>query len=590
MSILNLKLPLGRLWSYIPHQRKRHFIALLFLMIVSSFLEIVSIGLLFPFLGAFNSPEDFFNLDKIQPFIYFLDIQSADEIFFPLTVIFVFFAVLSGLVRITLLYYITKISYSSGAELSIDIFDKTLHQEYSVHVQRNSSELINGMTNKTNLIINNIIRPVLNLFSALILVSSIGVGLLFVDVTITIITFIGFGSMYILLTKRSRKKIERNSEVISEKSTLLVKIIQEGLGGIRDILLNKNQNYYCNLYQKSDISLRKAQGSNIFIASSPRYIMETLSITIIAVIAYIVSQGVGDISLVFPMLGVLALSAQKIMPALQQMYSSIVLIRGSRHSLNDILEFLDQKKYCGKSQINKLKFNNKLSLKDVSFKYPSDTEYTLKNVNIEIEKGVKLGVIGSTGSGKSTLIDIISGLLIPSKGQILMDDVLISNKNLNELQSKISYVPQNIFLTDGSVKENIAFGVPKDEINMVKVYEAARKAQIFNVIEELEDKYETVIGESGMRLSGGQRQRIGIARALYRKAEIIIFDEATSALDSHTEELVMNSINSLNDNHTVIVIAHRLTTLSQCSEIIELKNKRVLKINISSLNGGSFGK
>jgi ATP-binding cassette, subfamily B, bacterial PglK len=564
---------------------------LLFLMVISSFFEVISIGLLIPFFGALSSPEELYNLDKIQPFINYLNIQSPGEIILPLTIIFISAALFSGIIRITLLYYMTNISFSTGTDLSIDIFEKTLYQEYLVHVQRNSSEVINGMSNKTNLVINNVIRPVLNLLSAIVLVTSILIALLVLNTVVTTIVFMAFGSVYLLITKYSRKKISNNSENISINSTLLIKTIQEGLGGIRDVLINQSQKFFCKLYQEVDISLRKAQGSNIFISASPRYVMEALSVSIIAYIAYyIVNQEDTNLASALAILGVLALSAQKILPSLQQIYSSITLINGSKHSLNDILKLLDQPKACDKSKINKLTFDNKLTLKDVSFRYSPDTEYVLKNVNLEIEKGCVLGVIGSTGSGKSTVIDIISGLLIPSKGEFLMDDVLISRKNVNGIWAKISYVPQNIFLTDGSIKENIAFGIPKDEIDMDRVYKATRGAYLSEVVEKLNDKYETVIGESGTRLSGGQRQRIGIARALYRRAEIIIFDEATSALDSYTEKLVMNSINSLDDSLTIIIIAHRLTTLSQCSEIIELRNKRVSKVDISSLKGDSFGK
>jgi ATP-binding cassette subfamily B protein len=352
----------------------------------------------------------------------------------------------------------------------------------------------------------------------------------------------------------------------------MVKSLQEGLGGIRDVLIDGTQQFYCQIYRNADLPLRRASGDNVFINGSPRYIMETIGMIMIAGLAYMMSLREGGLVDTIPTLGALALGAQRLLPSLQHAYGSYSDIKGSKYSLIDVLKLLNQPlpDYADQPPSNPIPFENKISLKNINFRYTKETPWVLKNVSLNISKGDKIGFIGATGSGKSTLLDIVMGLLMLKNGSFSIDGQIISNKNRRDWQAHISHVPQNIYLSDSTIEENIAFGIPKNQVNQQRVKIAARQAQISEVIDEWKNGYQTLVGEGGVRLSGGQRQRIGIARALYRQSSVLVFDEATSALDDETESEVMKAIGKLNKEMTILIIAHRLTTLKNCNKIVKL--------------------
>ena len=285
-----------------------------------------------------------------------------------------------------------------------------------------------------------------------------------------------------------------------------------------------------------------------------------------------------------PFLGALGLGAQKILPLMQQSWSAISTIKGNHGSSEDTFNLIEQSIPINfeKKNIRSLPFKKEILLENISFRYGSKLPFVIKNFNLSIKKGSRIGFIGKTGSGKSTIMDIIMGLLDPTKGLFLVDGKVVSKKNMRNWQRIISHVPQVIFLSDASIEENIAFGIPTDEIDHNRIKRVAKMAQIDELIESLPKKYKSLIGERGVRLSGGQRQRIGIARALYNNAEVIIFDEATSSLDTETEKVVMESINSLSKNLTIFIIAHRITTLKNCDVIISLENGNI--VNAGSYN------
>jgi ATP-binding cassette subfamily B protein len=265
---------------------------------------------------------------------------------------------------------------------------------------------------------------------------------------------------------------------------------------------------------------------------------------------------------------------------LQQAYGAWTSIQGSNASLQDTLELLDQPlpDYADQPAVLEMPFQRSIALNLLSFRYSSEAPLVLKKISINIAKGSRVGFIGTTGSGKSTLLDIVMGLLTPSEGTLEIDGQAVTIGNQRAWQAHIAHVPQAIFLADSTIEENIAFGVPKIQIVRERVFQAARKAQIDEIVESWPKKYQTVVGERGVRLSGGQRQRIGIARALYKRADVIIFDEATSALDNETEQAVMDSIECLSDEITILIIAHRLTTLKNCTQIVELCEGRIKRI------------
>ena len=394
-----------------------------------------------------------------------------------------------------------------------------------------------------------------------------------------VIATLGFASTYGFVSFLTKKRLLIDSDNISKKSNLLIKSLQEGFGGIRDVLIDGTQEVYCKIFRDADLPLRKSQAVITIIGQTPRFIVEALGITILAVLAYYLSKSSEGINNAIPVLGVFALAAQRLLPILQQIYASWTSIIGCSSLLKDILFYLNQglPEYYSLSSPPLIKFNNYIKLNNLDFRYSSDGPFILKGFTCKIKKGERVGLIGITGSGKSTLIDIIMGLLLPKDGQLYVDDEIITAKNYRSWQLHVSHVPQSIFLADSTILENIAFGVPLDEIDHELVSECAKKAQISQTIESWALQYKTLVGERGVRLSGGQRQRIGIARALYKKTDVIIFDEATSALDDKTELKVIDSIFNLNPDITILIIAHRLTTLKKCTQVIELEGGKVLQ-------------
>ena len=487
-------------------------------------------------------------------------------------------AFLAGFSRLVLIWFGTRFAFSVGADLSIDIYRRTLYQPYSTHLGRNSSEIINGVVNKVQNVISYTISPLVSLWTNAIMLMIISVALLMVNPFLAIIVFVGFAAVYFSIAWFTRKRLEQNGHVIARTSSQLIKAMQEGLGGIRDILISGSQETFCNIYTNADLQLRKAQASNLFIVQNPRYILEAIVLIAIALIACYFSDNDGDIALTLPILGVLALGGQRLLPVLQQLYSCWSQIQGNSKSLHDTLDFLAQPlpEFATSSQKTPMIFSNTIKSSSISYKYSSDSKAVLDNISFEIFRGDRVGIIGKTGSGKSTLVDVITGLLAPTEGVIYIDSTLINDGNRHLWQANIAYVPQTIFLADASIAENIAFGVSAEEIDLSRVAEAACKAQIADTILALPKKYSTIVGERGVFLSGGQRQRIGIARALYKSAKVLIFDEATSALDYETEAAVMSTIYGLSSQLTIIIVAHRISTLEGCSKIIELREGRIV--------------
>ena len=551
---------------------------LLILIFVASLVEVVSVGAVLPFLGVLTAPEQVYQHPLMQPLIQTLELSKPSQLVLPLTLLFIIAAVLAGSIRLLLLYVITRLTYATGADLGFKIYNLTLYQEYAIHVSRNSSEVINGILNKSSTVISSVIMPVVQFISATILIISIMAALLVIDTIVALSVFIGIGLLYLGIIRYSGKQLKENSKIIADKSTQLVKSLQEGLGGIRDVLIDNSQEFYSQLYRSADLPLRRASGNNAFIGGGPRFVLEAVGMILIAVIAYIMSQKEGGIATAIPILGALALGAQRLLPALQQAYASFSSIRGVEASLKDVLDFLEQPlpEYVNQSSPAPISFEREIKLTNLSFRYIKETPLVLENINLSIVKGERIGFMGVTGSGKSTLLDIIMGLLPPTDGKLTIDQKPINSQNQRAWQAHIAHVPQNIYLSDSTIEENIAFGIPIEKIDHQRVKKAAKQAQIADMIADLKDGYQTLVGERGVRLSGGQRQRINIARALYKKADVLIFDEATSALDSSTEQEVMKAIEGLGGRLTILIIAHRLTTLKGCDRILQFDKDNLL--------------
>jgi ATP-binding cassette, subfamily B, bacterial PglK len=579
-SIIKPKLSklLFHLWCHLDKRRHFQFGLVFCFMLLSALADVVSMGAVLPFIGVLVAPEQVFSHPLMIYVTQFFGINSAKELVLPLTVAFAFTAVATGAIRILLLWCSVRLSVATGADLSIDVYRRTLFQPYNIHLARNSSDVISGMTGKVNSVVSMVLIPFLTLLSSTLLLVAVASTLFVIDPMLATVATLGFGTVYGSITFLVRLRLIRNSQLIADEQTHVIKALQEGLGGIRDVLLDGTQNIYSNIYRKADYPLRRAQGNNVFIVGSPRFAMETLGIVMIVVLAYILSLQDGGIASALPLLGVLAFGAQRLLPAMQQCYSAWSTITGNQASLVDTLELLDQPVPLDKKEsiLEPLLFCENICFDKVRFQYTDGGPWVLDGINLIIPKGARVGIVGSTGSGKSTLLDLLMGLIEPTEGELSVDGQNIKGKNLRAWQKNISHVPQSIFLTDATITENIAFGVPSEDIDYMRVKEVACLAQISEYIKSSKEGFHTMVGERGVRLSGGQRQRIGIARALYKKSSILVFDEATSALDNATEQMVMNAVEGIYREITIFFIAHRLSTVRDCDFIVEMNNGKTV--------------
>lgn len=569
-----------RLWKFVNFRRRIQIAVLFIIMILTSITEVIGIGAVLPFLSVLIDPVPVFNHPYMQPLVNVLELTEPQQLLLPLTIAFCGAALVSGAMRLLLLWAQTRLSFAIGADFSFSIYQRTLYQPYSVHMMRNSSEVISGVFAKANGLVHGSIFPIISIISSMFMLVAILSALILIDPVIPIYLFAGFGMIYAAITLLARKSLTRNSHLINLEQVKIIKAVQEGLSGIRDVLLDGTQATYCRVYLNADQPYRRALANVQIISNSPRYVIEALGMVVVAVLAYSLGNHSGGIASAVPVIGAMVLGSQRMLPVMQMVYHSIAHIQAGRAPLEDTLKLMEQPlpDYLNKQPPAPLTFNRTISFDDVSFRYQADGPNILSNVSFSISQGTRLGVIGKTGSGKSTLIDILMALLTPTEGALLVDDVKITEKDYRAWQQNIAHVPQAIFLADSTIAENIAFGIPPSQIDMVRVEQAAKKAQLHDAIMSWKKGYATEVGERGIRLSGGQRQRIGIARALYKQASVIVFDEATSALDNTTEEAVMEAINSLGDELTIVIIAHRLSTLKSCNQVIELDAGKVSRV------------
>lgn len=565
---------LNRLLKSLTPRRRSQLYWITVLMFISAFAEVVSLGLVIPFLGVLISPERLFAVPMVASIAKTFSIENAKDLLLPLTIAFVSISFIAGAIRMLQLWAGTRLTFAAGADLSLEIYRRTLFQPYHVHLSRNTSVVVSSVIDKVNQVAFWILLPTMTLLSSALLLIFITATLIFISPIVACVSIFSFGLCYVVISKLSKNKLRTNSDLIAYEQSHVIKILQEGLGGIRDVLLDGTQDLYCDEYYRADQPLRVAYGSNIFIAGFPRFAMEAIGIALISALAYVLSLQPDGIATALPTLGALALGAQRLLPALQSGYTAWSSINGAHATLVEVLGILEQEipKDLLLPKPEPLRFKDSIEFKNVEFRYSPDTPLILNNFNLKIKKGQRIGFVGTTGSGKSTTLDILMGLLHSTKGQVLVDGEPLSGNRLRAWQTNLAHVPQSIYLADSSIAENIAFGIPKDKIDMDRVRQAARMAHIADFIEGRPEGYKAHVGERGIRLSGGQRQRIGIARALYKQADVIIFDEATSALDSATELDVMSALEDLSRSLTILIIAHRVSTLQLCDVIVTLKS------------------
>lgn len=569
---------------HLSQRRRGQLGVLLLVMLASGVAELLSLAAVVPFLGVLSDPQQLWQHKLIQSLAIRLGYTSASQLLVPATVAFALAAVLAAVIRLANLWLNGQLASAIGSDLSCEAYRRTLHQPYRVQVQRNSSDLITTISQQTSRAVV-ALNAVFQLCTAAVVAAGLMVALLAVDWAVALGSAAVFGAAYGLMAVTVRLRLANNSRLIEEASRQQLKALQEGLGAIRDVLLDASQSTFEAIFRSSDHSMRQGQAQNEFLGTFPRYALEGLGLVLIAVLGLMLVMQRGSGAGVIPMLGALALGAQRLLPALQLIYDGWANLRGHGADLAAVLSMLEQPMPRVFPGIAPLLLRDGIRMEAVHFRYGSELEIeseqpeVLRGLDLEIRWGERIGLIGSTGSGKSTTVDLLMGLLEPTSGRILVDGVDLHEQEhperLAAWRATIAHVPQSIYLADSTIAENIGFGLPKGQFDPERIRDAAQRAQIASFIESLPAGYNSIVGEQGIRLSGGQRQRIGIARALYRRAQVLVLDEATAALDNATEQAVMEAVEALSRELTIVMIAHRLSTVARCDRVIRLSEGAV---------------
>ena len=571
----SLRQLLRQLWAHLARRRRLQLAELLLVMLASSAAEVLSLAAVLPFLAVLANPEGLWSQPLVQQWVPRLGITSAEALLLPITITFASAALAAGAIRLLNLWLNGRLAAAIGSDLSCEAYRRTLYQPYAVHLSRNSSELIASISTDVIRVICLVLNPLLLLLSSGLIATSLVVTMMAINWGIALGTCLVVALVYAAAMATSKEPLQRLGQQQVFLNQRLIQALQEGLGAIRDVLLNGHQRFYGSLYRQADQPLRRAGADASFLSSYPRLMLEPAGMALIAAAGYVLVRQQG-VSRALPLLGALALGAQRLLPMAQKVYEGWAQSRSAKDSLAAVLELLDQPLPANSHlpPADPLALRSSIRFEGVHFRYGVHLPEVLRGLNLEIHRGDRIGLIGSTGSGKSTMLDLLMGLLQPTAGQILVDgeDLLDASdpERMPAWRAAIAHVPQSIYLADSSIAQNIAFGVPRDQIDQERVRQAAQQAQIAFFIESSPQGYESFVGERGIRLSGGQRQRIGIARALYKQAQVLVFDEATSALDTATEQAVIESIEELSRSTTIVMIAHRLSTLQRCDRIIRL--------------------
>jgi ABC-type multidrug transport system fused ATPase/permease subunit len=565
---------LKSLWNHFTSLRKKEFLTLIFLMIFTSLAEMINIGIVIPLMtllndGALVNHNKFFNF-----FSYGLSNLNEHEKSIIILSFFCCIVVLTVLMRVLLLWYSNEVSYRVGSDISYKIYKNVLEQDYSEHIKRGSNEVISVVTQKVNMVVSGVISAALTVITSVFIGLSLAVVLLMINFKVTLTVFSICLALYLLNVFFIKKILFNLSALISSESTSVIKTLQDGLGSIRDIVIDGTQDIYADIFKCSDFSLRKSQGRSIFFAQSPKYIIEgvgTLLLITYIFYGYYLHQPISE---QLPLLGVLILSAQKLLPQMQLFFSAISNIKSSVVPLDEVLLMLNIETSIIQST-GKLEFGENIKFRNVYFSYDNSSNLVLDNVSLSINKGDVVGIVGKSGTGKSTFADIIMGLQLPGKGKLSIDGVVVTKPLLQMWRRQIAHVPQSIYLSNSTIKENIAFGVDQNDVDEDLIYSVLDMVQLSSFVDALPNKIETSVGERGVGLSGGQRQRVGIARALYKKSSVLVLDEATSALDSEMGFSIIQSIKTHTKDLTIILITHQESLLSICDKVFEVRNKKI---------------
>ena len=570
-----------QLFSLLTTQQRKKFIWIQLLVILAAFGEIIGIASIIPFMtlvgdtNILNEPNYLSNLYANSGF------NTELEFVFVVGVFVLIVLVLSSCISIFTIWRLSMFAAQIGTEIGDRLYNFYLKQNWLFHSSINSSELTNKVVNETTRITNGILMPLVTMNARIALAFFMLTGLFIYDPLVATTGVFVFGIAYVFLFIFVRSRLLFNGKKISEIYGARYLLLNEGFGGIKDILLYGRANSFVNRFNNSGMKLAYSLGNNQALTLTPRYFIELIAFAIIIILTlYLILNHQGDLGIVIPLLSVYAVAAIKILPAFQQIYLSVANIKASMPAFEAIEEDLSKSMLLDNKTLEfderYLQPKEKILIENISFTYPKKFQPVLNNANVSIPINSVIGIVGPSGSGKSTLIDVILGLIEPQKGNLKIDELIVDSNNLRSWQNCIGFVPQSIFLSEGSILENITFGIEDSKIQFDRVDRVIKLSHLDELISTLENGIYTKVGERGVQLSGGQRQRIGIARALYKKSEVLVFDEATSSLDGISERMIMDAIDSFIGKKTIIIVAHRLKTVERCDKIFYFDKGTVL--------------
>lgn len=568
------------LFRYLLKDRITTSIKIIFLMLVNSILELISIGAIIPFVGLLTNPESF----KKNVFVEFINqniccnLNTNYEFATLATILFVVLILFSTLIKFFVLKVVTNFTFSLGNLLSVDLYERCIGQPYKFYLKNRSSNITALVTTKTTSVIHSSILPFFNLISSTIFLLIIFFSLVFIF-NLKMIFLISSLCIvfYILAVVLSNKFLLINSAKIALYTSQTIQKLHESLGFIRHIILRNMQDFYTTRFAVDDKHLKESMASTLFFSSLPRIIFESIIVLSAAIILFILFTNEYVLIDYLPYIAALAMIFQKLIPTMQQIFSAWANITGNKDNFYEILNFL---------KLNKIKKNNNqivnlkstIKFSNICFSYDNHSKQIIKNLNLTFKKGDFVGIYGASGSGKSTFLDILMGFIEPSSGQFIIDNNVITNKNIQSWRSQIAFVPQSIFLLDLSIEDNIVLGssLRKNKRRLINVL---KLVDMYDFVKKLPLGIKTNVGEKGCFLSGGQKQRLSIARALYSNSKILFFDEPTSSLDHDNENTIIELISSFKSEYTIFLVSHKLSTLRNCNKLLKFTKNKIEIIN-----------
>lgn len=575
-------------WCILDKHERRNAWVVLAVIILTALSASVMVASIMPFLSVLSDPElirtnallnrayQWGGFETDQGFLLALGLTSIGVI------------VISNLIQVLRVYVVTRYATMRAHTISARLLSSYLRQPYSFFFENHSGEMVTRILSESQQVVINFFRPAGEAIASLLTLTAVLGMLLFVDPLTSLIVFAVFGGIYggtLLLT---RKIVHRLGTERAKSNALRFRIASEALGGVRDIKLLGREWSYIDRFQKPSLQMNLGIARVAVISQIPQYVMQATAFSGLIVLCIILlarTPAAGSqqaIAGILPTIGLLAFAGQRMLPELSRLFASVTQLTYGAAAVRTVHDALTNEytmQALPRKRVDPLPFTQEIAFESVGYRYPQGDKAGLSDIGFRIRAGERIGVVGTTGAGKSTLANVLLGLLPPSTGRFLVDGQPITPDTVRAWQRNIGYVPQEIVLLDASIRENIALGVPPDEIDDAKVRQAAAVSQIHDfIVTDLEQGYDTEVGERGVRLSGGQRQRIGIARALYEDADFILLDEATSALDHQTEAELIKAIEGLPGSKTIVMIAHRLTTLEKCDRIFEMKDGKIVRI------------